>query len=709
MKKYMWIALFCLMSTCLIVPDGQAVYYGMNYQGHVNVTDVPFTGDGQFMFALIKGSSSAYLWSNDGNYPPTTGVPVSVDNGLFDVILGDPPMESLIMSSIPDDILLRIWFDDGTSGFQLLAPDQQITSTIFALKAFDAVNADWAYQASTCSTATDADTVDGQHASEFAAGSHEHWGETWSGTGTGLILEASTTGLSGSGDSYGVQGTTTTGSGVYGYADATTGTTYGIRGESDSTSGRGVYGYATASTGTNNGVYGETDSISGRGLYGWATASSGTNYGMYGRSDSSDGRGANCWATAGTGTTYGVYGQSDSTSGRGVFGVSSATTGTVYGVSGACYSISGRGVYGNANATTGTTYGVYGRSLSTSGRGVYGYTSTTSGFTYGVEGESASINGRGVFGSATSTSGTTYGVRGESLSTSGRGIYGKNSATTGYTYGVIGESNSTSGRGVYGNATASTGTTYGVWGENNSTDGRGVYGEATASTGDTHGVYAYNASASGKGVYAWADSNTGTNYGVFGRCDSNDGSGVLGHNYFSGAGVSAYSYDGNLIEAYDGDPPGGVLRFYINQTGTAYADGGHSTFKQTGLTKEGDRECRTLTAISSPGSWFEDFGSADLVGTEIKVDIEPVFASVVNLDVAYHVYLTPVGGYCPLYVAEKTPHYFVVRSGDEGCDLSFDYRIVAKRLGDEHKRLETIVIPVPEEQERPLRNRVTGE
>jgi len=54
-----------------------------------------------------------------------------------------------------DDLYLRVWFDDGTNGIQLLAPDQQLTSVGFTLKA---ANAD---TATTAITADDADTVDG--------------------------------------------------------------------------------------------------------------------------------------------------------------------------------------------------------------------------------------------------------------------------------------------------------------------------------------------------------------------------------------------------------------------------------------------------------------------------------------------------------------------------------------------------------------------
>ena len=42
---------------------------------------------------------------------------------------------------------------------------------------------------------------------------------------------------------------------------------------------------------------------------------------------------------------------------------------------------------------------------------------------------------------------------------------------------------------------------------------------------------------------------------------------MAGHNYYGDVGVGAWSYFGNLIEAYSGDYPGGTLRFYVDQAG----------------------------------------------------------------------------------------------------------------------------------------------
>ena len=167
-------------------------------------------------------------------------------------------------------------------------------------------------------TTLDADLLDGSHATAFAAASHNHWGATWTGSGTGLTLSGGTTGLSGSGSSYGVYGTSSSGDGVHGVGSV------GVAGES--TSGTGVGGSVSATSGTTYGVVGVSVSTSGRGVVGNATATSGTTYGVAGVSASTSGYGVAGNATATSGATSGVYGESDSSSGYGGFFLSDSET-----------------------------------------------------------------------------------------------------------------------------------------------------------------------------------------------------------------------------------------------------------------------------------------------------------------------------------------------------------------------------------------------
>jgi len=285
---------------------------------------------------------------------------------------------------------------------------------------------------------------------------HEHWGESWSGSGTGLTLNNGDIGLLSTGRDYGVHGraTSTDGIGLAGTSTATSGTTHGVYGETSSPNGRAVYGQSNATSGLSYGVYGLTDSTGGRGVYGYASASSGNNYGVYGETRSTSGDGVYGLAISLSGPAYGVHGLSASTSGRGVYGYTTSGSGITYGIYGWAESTSGRGVYGLADASTGTTYGVYGEAASADGYGVYGqggaYGVYGSGV-YGIYGESPSSAGGGVYGLATSTTGGADGVYGQTDGSSGgAGVHGYSSNPSGITYGVRGDAESVAAYGVYG-------------------------------------------------------------------------------------------------------------------------------------------------------------------------------------------------------------------------------------------------------------------
>jgi hypothetical protein len=133
------------------------------------------------------------------------------------------------------------------------------------------------------------------------------------------------------------------------------------------------------------------------------------------------------------------------------------------------------------------------------------------------------------------------------------------------------------------------------------------------------------------------------------------------------SGVATLRTDGNLIV-------GGSLAV---------------TGQKAALVQTGSYGQREVYAVESPGEWFEDFGSARLVGSNAVVKVDPVFGETVSTDREYHVFLTP-NGRCALYVADKKPTFFKVKrlTGSHGC--AFDYRIVAKRRGYENVRLAEI-------------------
>lgn len=115
----------------------------LNYQGRIAVSGVNFTGTGQFKFALVNSAGNQTYWSNDGSSAagsqPTAAVSIPVNSGLYSVLLGDTSLTN--MTAVPAtvfanaDVKLRVWFSDGTNGFQLMTPDQKIASVGYAMVA----------------------------------------------------------------------------------------------------------------------------------------------------------------------------------------------------------------------------------------------------------------------------------------------------------------------------------------------------------------------------------------------------------------------------------------------------------------------------------------------------------------------------------------------------------------------------------------------
>ena len=115
----------------------------INYQGRVIVGGTNFNGSGSFKFALVGPGGTPSYWSNNGTSvngsEPGAAVALSVAQGLYSVQLGDTALPN--MGAVPTtvfnnpDVRLRVWFNDGVNGSQLLTPDQRITSVGYAMMA----------------------------------------------------------------------------------------------------------------------------------------------------------------------------------------------------------------------------------------------------------------------------------------------------------------------------------------------------------------------------------------------------------------------------------------------------------------------------------------------------------------------------------------------------------------------------------------------
>jgi hypothetical protein len=75
-------------------------------------------------------------------------------------------------------------------------------------------------------------------------------------------------------------------------------------------------------------------------------------------------------------------------------------------------------------------------------------------------------------------------------------------------------------------------------------------------------------------------------------------------------------------------------------------------------------------------------------GGVANVSFERDFASTIDRNSPYYVFLTPLGDARGLYVSIKAPSGFQVRETEHGrSSIAFDYRIVARPLGAKNDRL----------------------
>lgn len=287
-------------------------------------------------------------------------------------------------------------------------------------------------------------------------------------------------------------------------------------------------------TTTGDGLYGQSQSSSGRGLVGYATATSGTNYGVYGRANGNDGTGVFGYATSDSGFTHGVFGKSLSIGGYGVYaeGLGTAIRGESLLLSGS----GGTAIVGRSQAPSAGT-GISGSAIGTSGVGIRGFATAETSATIGVLGSVSSPDGIGVRGSAGPLTGATTGVLGYVQSPDGTAVRGTGNSGVGVrgvgSTGVIGAA------GAGADAVAKRPST-GVYGWCESASGVGVYGKATSGQGmigeSATGTGVRGISAQGHGIEGWSTdgdailgfTNKAGRIGVIGAAQGHS-TGVLGY------------------------------------------------------------------------------------------------------------------------------------------------------------------------------------
>jgi hypothetical protein len=212
--------------------------------------------------------------------------------------------------------------------------------------------------------------------------------------------------------------------------------------------------------------------------------------------------------------------------------------------------------------------------------------------------------------------------------------------------------------------------------------GTGIYAEVPGtSTVNAISVYGANLSS-----FAGAGPGAG-GFGVYGL--SVKGHGLVGAVASSGAAAvvgAVNGVDGALAAAFYGPVvvSGSLTVVGAKSAAVPHPDGSH----------------RLLYCVESPESWFEDFGSGQLDCGQADVAIDPDFSAATRTE-DYHVFLTEYDQHSDLFVTERTPSGFQVRSKDASSNGKFSWRIVAKRRDIPGDRFARVTIPVEPDLPKP--------
>ncbi len=311
---------------------------------------------------------------------------------------------------------------------------------------------------------------------------------------------------------------------------------------------------------------------------------------------------------------------------------------------------------------------------------VYAY----SGLTSGIYAATSASGGDAVYGYATGGSGC-WGIRG--YSSGSYGVYGS-SAGSSYA-GVYGYNSSSTGWGVYG-----YGSGYpGVAGYSSSTSYSAVEGNNPASSG------------AGAGVGGFGNTSSTAAYGVFGRAYNY---GVYG---YSDYWMGVYGY-----AAYDDAVEG-----YYNGTSSSWAgvrgrrgSYGYGVYFEGGLAGTGTKSCLVRTTKGpvalycqeSPENWFEDFGEGKLFNGHTRIELDPLFLETVTINDQYpmKVFIQLRDDCKGVYVKTDKTGFDVYELQGGTSNAAFSYRVVAKRKGYEDLRMKVEEIGYTDEKLYPNPN-----
>jgi ELWxxDGT repeat protein len=108
------------------------------HQGRILISGSAYDGKGNFRFALVD-QTGKIVWNHEGGTEePKTDLTIDVENGFYQCRLGDTSING--MAELPDSLFdissplkLRIWFNDGTNGYQQLGHDQNLMISAYSI------------------------------------------------------------------------------------------------------------------------------------------------------------------------------------------------------------------------------------------------------------------------------------------------------------------------------------------------------------------------------------------------------------------------------------------------------------------------------------------------------------------------------------------------------------------------------------------------
>jgi hypothetical protein len=156
----------------------------------------------------------------------------------------------------------------------------------------------------------------------------------------------------------------------------------------------------------------------------------------------------------------------------------------------------------------------------------------------------------------------------------------------------------------------------------------------------------------------------------------------------SSAGLTLYETDGSRFAFFHDN-----VMVLFNSAGVSTITMNGETGGKSAVQSTDSYGQRLLYCMESPEVWFEDVGGSRLVNGSVRVDLDPVFLETVTIDESnpMRVFITLNGDNEGVWI-EKGDSYFVVHERSGGTsNVSFDWRLLAKRRGLESFRLDPYV------------------